>query len=463
MKHLKDNGFTLIEIIAVIVIMGILLMVVFPATTRIMKSNDEKKYDTYYDIVQAGLEKEARTRRNEVGGTVSSGCIDDKTLTDLINEGYVKEYDLDDDILCETVSYFSTAQLSSWGIDTSKDYASMMVIGDYGNISTRLSLICVKKYENGTFASEPEYVKLIEKGECSATVAPPSPPTPDTPVTPTTYTITYDANGGSSCTKTQDTLTSGAEVDLTPTCSRSNYTFKGWSTTKTGGKITYLTVGESNITLYALWTSNTPTDSCGTSIMYSDNYPDPNTNRVNLTKNGSYAYSTPVNWTNQPITYRAKQSAVGLDYSWSYNQSGVEIKSESKKINFGSYYINVYACVRYDTKPPQVDAYDLCTSFTNYEGNTNISLNFYLNVSDQGVGVKSVKVNNSYLVNVDWNGDNTLAGTYRNLNYQKTIRWNDAYNPNMSVINIEVCDFLNNCNTTTYQSAKIAADGHHCN
>ena len=49
---MKKKGFTLIELIAVIVIMGLLLLIVLPATTRLMKENENKKYDEYYNLIE---------------------------------------------------------------------------------------------------------------------------------------------------------------------------------------------------------------------------------------------------------------------------------------------------------------------------------------------------------------------------------------------------------------------------
>ena len=68
------------------------------------------------------------------------------------------------------------------------------------------------------------------------------------------YTITYDKNGGSSCTKSSEILRSGRAVDLTPTCSRTGYTFKGWMNSS-GTKVTSMNIS-SNTTLYAIWDAN---------------------------------------------------------------------------------------------------------------------------------------------------------------------------------------------------------------
>ena len=70
------------------------------------------------------------------------------------------------------------------------------------------------------------------------------------------YTVTYDykTNGGTSSTKTTATVNYQAKIDLTPTATKSGYTFVGWNTNKdaTVG-ITDLTMGTENVTLYAIY------------------------------------------------------------------------------------------------------------------------------------------------------------------------------------------------------------------
>ncbi len=163
---MKNKGFTLVEIIAVIVIMGILLLIVVPATSNFMRSNEEKEYATYYDIVEAGLEKYGRTRRNDIGGSTGSGCFDDKSLKDLIKLGYVKEFDQEDGVVCGTPNEFDEALLTSWEIDTSKTYSNLRVEGNSGKVSVKVSLICVRMNEDGTYSNEVEYVNLVDAEEC---------------------------------------------------------------------------------------------------------------------------------------------------------------------------------------------------------------------------------------------------------------------------------------------------------
>lgn len=70
------------------------------------------------------------------------------------------------------------------------------------------------------------------------------------------YKVTFNANGGTTKTKSK-TVTYGSAYSTLPTPTRTNYTFSGWYTTKTGGtkktKTTKVTTAKAH-TLYAHWT-----------------------------------------------------------------------------------------------------------------------------------------------------------------------------------------------------------------
>lgn len=71
------------------------------------------------------------------------------------------------------------------------------------------------------------------------------------------YTITYDANGGTLGSVKTQTKTYGVDLALTGTATRTNYTFLGWSTSKTATSATYAAgatfTANANTTLYAVW------------------------------------------------------------------------------------------------------------------------------------------------------------------------------------------------------------------
>ena len=69
-----------------------------------------------------------------------------------------------------------------------------------------------------------------------------------------TVTYNYNTNGGTASTKTSATVEEGSAIDLTPTATKSGWTFVGWNTNKDATtKLSSLTMGESNVTLYAIY------------------------------------------------------------------------------------------------------------------------------------------------------------------------------------------------------------------
>ncbi len=69
-----------------------------------------------------------------------------------------------------------------------------------------------------------------------------------------TVTYNYKTNGGTSSTKTSAIVNESSAIDLTPTATKSGYTFVGWNTNKDAtSKLSSLTMGTSNVTLYAIY------------------------------------------------------------------------------------------------------------------------------------------------------------------------------------------------------------------
>ena len=70
------------------------------------------------------------------------------------------------------------------------------------------------------------------------------------------YTVTFDANGGTTANPATITKDYNAEIGTLPTTTQANYVFNGWYTAKTGGtKISTTTKVTANVTYYAQWTS----------------------------------------------------------------------------------------------------------------------------------------------------------------------------------------------------------------
>ena len=151
---MKKKGFTLIELIAVIVIMGLLLLIVLPATTRLMKENKNKKYDEYYNLIEKAALLYADSRKDDLGGVNASGCID-TSVEFLVKNKYLKEFD-EDGVICNGASSYDLTSFED--IDSSKNYIDVRIRNVNGKKTVESSLVCVKR-------NKVEYSKLKENTE----------------------------------------------------------------------------------------------------------------------------------------------------------------------------------------------------------------------------------------------------------------------------------------------------------
>lgn len=158
---MKKKGFTLIELIAVIVIMGLLLLIVLPATTRLMKENKNKKYDEYYNLIEKAALLYADSRKDDLGGVNASGCID-TSVEFLVKNKYLKEFD-EDGVTCNGASSYDLTNFED--IDSSKNYIDVRIRNVNGKKTVESSLVCAKR-------NKVEYSKLKENTEsCDKYVA----------------------------------------------------------------------------------------------------------------------------------------------------------------------------------------------------------------------------------------------------------------------------------------------------
>lgn len=88
---MNKKGFTLIEVIGVIVIIGLILMIVFPTLSKLMLNNNIKKYDNYYMLIDEAAKVYAGTLKDKMGPSTQNGCAE-FTLNDLVSRDYIKAY-----------------------------------------------------------------------------------------------------------------------------------------------------------------------------------------------------------------------------------------------------------------------------------------------------------------------------------------------------------------------------------
>lgn len=91
MNKLNRKGFTLVELLAVIVLMAILLTVAVPAITKVGKSLKTESFCSKIQIIEAAASEYANdyfTGKENLGSNKVS--LDNISLTDLVNMGYLK-------------------------------------------------------------------------------------------------------------------------------------------------------------------------------------------------------------------------------------------------------------------------------------------------------------------------------------------------------------------------------------
>lgn len=98
---MKRNGFTLVEVLAVIVVIGLILVITIPNITKISKQTKMKAYDTKVDLIEHaavlyGLENKSliikgQTPQNQVSSTVTI-VTDNKGKVTSLNFNYNKAY-----------------------------------------------------------------------------------------------------------------------------------------------------------------------------------------------------------------------------------------------------------------------------------------------------------------------------------------------------------------------------------
>ncbi len=130
------RGFTLIELIGVITIIGLLLLIVFPSTMKLIEQNSKKKYNYYYDVIEKAALVYANSITDELGGIYGNGCVETDLAT-LIKENFVKTFE-DEEVTCDTPE--------------SSENVKVKITNEKGKVKANVSLVCMKGtkvvYEN---------------------------------------------------------------------------------------------------------------------------------------------------------------------------------------------------------------------------------------------------------------------------------------------------------------------------
>ena len=90
-KQIRKKGFTLVELIVAICIMGILLIIAIPEVQKIQAANKERKYEAYEKSMVASSKLYIDSYAKDLFGNNNSGCIRIK-YSDLKGKNLVKDF-----------------------------------------------------------------------------------------------------------------------------------------------------------------------------------------------------------------------------------------------------------------------------------------------------------------------------------------------------------------------------------
>jgi len=82
---MNKKGFTVVEVLAVMIILGLLMLLVVPSINKLMKDNDEKKYSTYEKM----MEEYAKVHPDRMRGIVYLSQLDNLDEVKKNCDGYV--------------------------------------------------------------------------------------------------------------------------------------------------------------------------------------------------------------------------------------------------------------------------------------------------------------------------------------------------------------------------------------
>ena len=224
---LSNNGFTFVEILAVIVIIGLLTGISIAAFSRYK----EKALKGDYEAL-------ARSSYNAMEEYTMSHPYDDKvSLETLENEN----------LLSNRKDPASKDTDCTGTVEVSKNAGSNGKLDD-GEYKVYLCCVSIQKVYTYPGGKESD---LTDRSKCEYVPEdiPEEPPTPGT-----TYTLHYNDNNGSGCSNKSITKNAGEAWGSLCTPTRSGYKFNGW---KYGNEtVTSSSIANGNITVKAQWISN---------------------------------------------------------------------------------------------------------------------------------------------------------------------------------------------------------------
>lgn len=103
MKKLNNKGFTLIEVLAVIVILVVIVSIALPNISAMLDRQSCKTTINRSKLLETNAEKFVATNRNSISVDGNKKCK--ITIEKLLNEGFITEDDINDDGLVKENDY----------------------------------------------------------------------------------------------------------------------------------------------------------------------------------------------------------------------------------------------------------------------------------------------------------------------------------------------------------------------
>ena len=239
MKNRK--GFTLVELLVVIVIIGVITGLSWPILRRVQDSSKMSKYEKYGDSLVAAAKLYVDSYEEDIfnyeddlsEAQKNQGQCTYIMYEELKEHALIKDYNVD-------------------GMSCNSDATFVKVTRKKGNYTYQFFLGCGDKKADGSKLSEDEvYFTLPVQNQYNV----PDYAACGTGVTE--YRMTYDSNGGTHCRTKIGYKDAAATAKWGQLCSptRQGYTFTGWKD-GAGHDVTATTLITGNITVSATWRIN---------------------------------------------------------------------------------------------------------------------------------------------------------------------------------------------------------------
>ena len=103
-RKINRKGFTLVELLVVIVIIGIITVLALPGVQQLQARNRNKKYETYSDTLESAGKLYTDSYANDMFGMTGNGCFD-IPYAELKGKSLIKDYEVDG-ISCDDANTF---------------------------------------------------------------------------------------------------------------------------------------------------------------------------------------------------------------------------------------------------------------------------------------------------------------------------------------------------------------------